>query len=447
MLETVQETIATYQMLVPGEAALVALSGGADSTALLRALLALDYPVRAYHLNHCLRGEEADRDEAFCRTLCDRLSVPFTAERIDAASYAARIGESIETAARRLRYERLTAVADGAKIATAHTADDNVETMLFHLARGTGPKGLAGIPPVRGQIVRPLIDVARREIERWLAELGQDFVTDSTNGERAFTRNRIRKDVTPVLRALNPSLTAAAARLSRLLRQDEEYLAEQAAALLASAKRGEDSWQVQTLTDAPAALRSRALRALAAQAGMPMRDFSALHVEELSQLLESKNPSAELSLPNGFTARREYGLLRVTPRPASTSSADCPPMAVTVPFNASLWGGHTRLSLRFLKKGEEIYKSFNTFYADCGTIQVDTLHVRTRRSGDRIRLTATGGSRTLKKRMIDQKIPRTRRDQLAVLADANGLIAVQDVGVDIARAPRGGAIIQIQFEG
>ena len=201
-------------MLEDGEPVLVALSGGADSVALLRALQALAYPVRAFHLNHCLRGAESDRDEAFCRALCAGLGVPLTVERIDVAA-ARAAGEGIEAAARRIRYARLTAAAQGAKIATAHTADDNLETMLFHLVRGTGPKGLAGIPPVRGQVIRPLLGVTRAAVEAYLHALGQDYVTDSTNADDAYTRNRIRHEVVPVLRQINPAVSGAAARLAR----------------------------------------------------------------------------------------------------------------------------------------------------------------------------------------------------------------------------------------
>ena len=147
-------------MLETGENVLVALSGGADSTALLLSLRELGYPVRAFHLNHCLRGAESDRDEAFCRRLCEKLGVELTVERVDIAAAA---GDSaVEETARRIRYARLEHAAHGAKIAVAHNADDNLETMLFHLVRGTGAKGLTGIPPVRGRIIRPLIEVERR---------------------------------------------------------------------------------------------------------------------------------------------------------------------------------------------------------------------------------------------------------------------------------------------
>ena len=444
MLETVKRTIADWRMLEPGEDVLVALSGGADSVALLHALLTLGYPVRAFHLNHCLRGAEADRDEAFCRALCERLGVPLTAERIDVGAQAKACGEGVEAAARRIRYKRLSAAAQGAKIATAHTADDNLETMLFHLARGTGPKGLAGIPPVRGDIIRPLIGVERAQVESYLHDMGQNYVTDSTNADDAYTRNRIRHEVVPVLRQLNPAVCSAAARLAGLLRQDEAYLSAQAAGCLACAARPDSAWEVLPLRDAHPAVRSRALRLIAAQSGMPMRDFTAQHIDALADLLESDDPSAEYSLPHGYCARREYGLLRLEKR---ENPGDRPEIPLSVPFDSMIWQGTVHLVLSRLEKNQVFYKSFNTFCADCGTIDVASLCVRTRRAGDRLRLTENGGSRTLKKLMIDRRIPRIRRDGLAVIADKNGVIAVQDIGMDCSRLPQGGARIQITVEG
>ena len=227
-------TIARYNMLSPGQPVLAALSGGADSVALVCVLRALGYPLRAYHLNHCLRGAESERDADFVRALCARLDIPLTLEREDAAAYAAGRHESIETAARALRYARLNRCAAQygiARIATAHTADDNLETMLFHLARGTGTRGFAGIPPVRGAVIRPLWTATRAEIEQYLAESGQDFVVDSSNLSADYTRNRIRQRVVPVLRDINPNCAGAASRLAARLREDDEtlcLLAEQA---------------------------------------------------------------------------------------------------------------------------------------------------------------------------------------------------------------------------
>ncbi len=334
MLETVKQTIEDYHMLNPGEPVLAALSGGADSVALLRALLALGYPVRAFHLNHCLRGAESDRDEAFCRALCERLGVPLTVERIDVGAQTA--GEGIEAAARRIRYERLVAAAQGAKIATAHTADDNLETMLFHLARGTGPKGLAGIPPVRGDIIRPLIGAERAQVEAYLSELGQDFVTDSTNLSDDYTRNRIRHEVVP---CCGSSTHRCAAR--------------RRGSAACAAGRGVSARAGGSLSDARGAAGRRVGGAPAA-GGTPCRcargrcgcwrsrggradaGLYREHVQALGRL-ESADPSAESVLPHGFL--RAAGIRRCSWKSRRRSSGRDP---APVPFDGAVWQGTVR---------------------------------------------------------------------------------------------------------
>ena len=445
MLETVKRTIAAHAMLAPGEPVLAALSGGADSVALLCVLRELGYPVRAFHLNHCLRGAESDRDEAFCRALCARLGVELTVGRVDVAAAAREQGRGVEETARRIRYARLQQAAQGQKIATAHTADDNLETVLFHLVRGTGPKGLAGIPPVRGQVIRPLLDVGRAQIEAYLAAIGQDYVTDSSNTDESYTRNRIRRTVVPALRAVQPAAAQAARRSGELLRQDEDCLDGLACDCAAQAARPDGAWDTALLRQAHPAVRTRALRQLLAQGGMPLRDLTAQHIAALDALLDSANPSARIDLPHGFAVRRDYDALRLT-RSGKTAGVR-PETPLTVPFDGAVWQDSLRLSLRLLEKNEVFYKTDNTFCVDCGTIDFASLCLRTRRTGDRLRLMEKGGSRTLKKLMIDRKVPRAKRDGLAVIADKNGVIAVQDIGMDFARLPQGGARMQIKIEG
>ena len=198
MLHCMTETIHRYAMVQPGDTVTVALSGGADSTALLLGLLALreqlGISLRAVHVNHHLRGAESDRDAAFCAQLCEERQVPFFLGTCDVATYAAqRKHTSCEMAARELRYAQLEALCPpGSKIATAHTASDNTETVLERLTRGTGLAGLCGIPPIRGRIIRPLLYVTRPQILGFLAQQHQSYVTDSTNAQDAFFRNRLR---------------------------------------------------------------------------------------------------------------------------------------------------------------------------------------------------------------------------------------------------------------
>ena len=442
-LRTIAQTIAENHMLVPNEPVLVALSGGADSVALTLALRELGYPVHACHVHHGLRGAEANRDAQFCRNFCRAYGIELDVQYVDAAAYAKAHRQSIETAAREVRYTALEQAARGHKIATAHTANDNLETMLFHLARGTGAAGLAGIPPVRGTVIRPLLGCMRPQVEAFLAARGQDFVTDSTNASDEHTRNRIRHTVIPALLEVHPGAVHNAGALSARLRQDDAFLEQEAAKLLAKAAQG-DGWQVELLRDAHPALRTRALRQLCAARGVPRRDFTARHIRALEALLENPRPSAWVNLPAGFVARREYGLLKLE---NSVLESQIVPDAVPVHSCGTFGTADLRVSIRRLEKNQVFYKSFNTFCVDCGTIDFASLCVRPRRAGDRLRLTENGGSRTLKKLLIDRKIPRCRRDGLAVIADKNGVIAVQDIGMDHSRRPQGGARMQIKIEG
>lgn len=201
--------ISRHHLLTGGGRYLVALSGGADSVALLRVLLALGYRVEAVHCNFKLRGEESDRDEQFCRTLCDHLQVPFHIVHFDTRSYAVLHHESIELAARNLRYAYFQQLAKdlGAQgVCVAHHQDDAIETLLMNIVRGTGMQGLKGIQPQNGNILRPLLAVSRKDIEDYLTELHQDFVTDSTNLTDGATRNVYRHQVIPLLEKINPAV-------------------------------------------------------------------------------------------------------------------------------------------------------------------------------------------------------------------------------------------------
>ena len=218
--------------LLPREGLILcAVSGGADSVYLLCRLREMGYPVAAGHYNHGLRGAEADRDEDFVRKLCRRLDVAFISEKGDTAAYAAEHGLGLEEAGRQLRYAFLERTADrigAAAIATAHTAGDNAETILLHLARGAGLKGLGGIPPRRGRIVRPMLGLTRREVEAWLRERGIGYVEDSTNASGDFARNRVRRDAVPALESVNPAFLRAAGQTAVLLREDEAFLEDMA---------------------------------------------------------------------------------------------------------------------------------------------------------------------------------------------------------------------------
>ena len=224
----VERFIQRHGLLTGKRLVLVGLSGGADSVALLGVLVRLGYPCRALHCNFHLRGAESDRDEAFARQFADSLGVPFVKVDFDTRGYAAIHQESIEMAARSLRYrwfEEQRQAFDAEAIAVAHHRDDSVETLLMNLLRGSGIRGLGGIRPRNGQVVRPLLAVSRAEIEEWLQTQGWDYVTDSSNLSDAYTRNFIRLRVLPLLEQLNPAARETIARSAAHLSAAEQLYA------------------------------------------------------------------------------------------------------------------------------------------------------------------------------------------------------------------------------
>lgn len=227
MLKKIKSAIEKYAMIKNGETVCCALSGGADSVAMLIGLSELSrelgFTLTAVHINHLLRGDESYRDENFCKNLCEKMDVPLTIFQKDTAAFSHSLGMSVETGAREMRYEIFEKLpAD--KICTAHNLDDNAETLIFRIARGTGLKGLTGIPPVRGKIIRPLLFCTRNEIENFLAEHGQDFVTDSTNLTDDYARNKIRHRIIPAMSEICGGFPNNVENLTVSLSEDEDFL-------------------------------------------------------------------------------------------------------------------------------------------------------------------------------------------------------------------------------
>lgn len=444
-LKQVKDNIDRFSMLEEDENVLVGLSGGADSVALLLSLYKLGYKVKACHLNHCLRGDEADRDEYFCKNLCDKLNIELVIKRENIAEYAKNSKQSIETAAREIRYKFFDDVSNGCKIATAHTASDTIETMIFHLARGTGLTGLCSIPPVRGKIIRPLISLTRAEIENFLQNINQDFVTDSTNLTDDYTRNKIRSQIIPVLKNINPQAEKAAVNLAFRLREEEDFLETTAKAELERAKT-KDGFKVWVFNNTDKAIKHRMLKMLCKNVGVPMHEFNSKHILALESLLKNNNPSARISLPADFIAKREYENIKIE-RKINQNSQEVKEILLENLIDNGQNINDINIIIKKHKKNYLFYKTFNTFYVDCDTIDMQSCVLRKRQTGDKIRLSEKSGSKTLKKLLIEKKIPADKRDKLIVIADKNGVIAVQDVGIDISRKVADGEILEIKIKG
>lgn len=421
-----------------GDRVVCALSGGADSMAMLWCLHSLQaelgITVSAAHFNHRLRGAEADRDEAFVRAFCAGHGIALTVGSADVAQYAKDHGQSLEEAARECRYAFLLSLPCD-KLATAHTADDNAETVLLHLLRGSGLRGLCGIPPRRGSIVRPLLSVTREQVAAFLRAESIAWVEDSTNAEEFCARNRLRRRVLPELRALSPQLSGHLTAQSRLLREEDAYLDELAAALL----REEDGvFACAPLREAPPVLQRRALRLMTRRV-LP-QDMTFAHIAALQALLVSPDPSAQCDLPGGVIARRRYDGLELT-RPSPETFPETP---LSVP-------GETLLPVPGLKITCEITENFkkiaNTPFRFAIKYDMITQSIlRPRRSGDRM---STDGvhTKTLKKLFIERRVPRAQRGVTAVLAGGSNVLAVAGIGADARYIPAAGepaVIIQIE---
>ena len=424
-----------------GDRVICAVSGGADSMAMLWCLHCLQselsVSVQAAHFNHRLRGAESDRDERFVREFCASRGIALTVGAAPEGSYGA---SGVEETARRLRYAFFETL-DCDKLATAHNANDNAETVLLNLMRGAGLRGLCGIPPVRGRIVRPLLFASRTEILEFLRAEGVAFVEDSTNAADDCLRNRLRHGVLPLLCAEAPELPGRLTEQTLLLRVEDEYLDTQAQALLDAAQSGQALWRVQPLREAPEVMQRRAIRVLLRR--FYPADAAQCHVEAVRGLLSVASPSAEVSLPHGKIARRVYEALTV--QEAEEAEPFCVPLQI--PGRTPLPGGKGSILCTIAEFFENSGKSPFQFAIKYAMIKNHTVVVRSRRTGDEFR---TGAHRTsLKKLMIDRRIPRARRGALCVFASEDGVLAVEDLGTDALCRPLAGEpalIIQIEKE-
>lgn len=421
MWKKVRDYILEYQMLQPGDRVLAALSGGADSVCLLSVLKRIsdasgNFPlvIKAVHVNHGLRGEEADRDVRFAEELCKQLSVPLTVVRRDVAGYAAEHGGSVEEAGRLLRYEALQKEAaswGAAKIAVAHHQDDNAETILHHLVRGSGFKGLAGMAPVRENLIRPLLCVSRREILEELVKQGLSWVEDSTNANLDYTRNRIRNQILPLLtehintRAVENILHAGA-----LAGQADAFLQKTAAGVWEQFGRlvPEPAIPLNALRAQDPLIRSYLFRRMIELSGSRLKDITTRHYEGMEELL--KYPvGRRIDLPGGLTAVRDYEEFRIVrnkPGPAAEKPR--------------LTSGDLVMEMVLPEKERKIPENQYTKWFDYDKIK-GTLSVRSRRPGDYISLPG-GGRKPVGRYFIDQKIPAARRGEISLLAEGNHVL-------------------------
>jgi len=413
--------IQKHHMLERGGKVILGLSGGADSVALLHVLLALRPllapAVTCVHIHHGLRGASADADERFCQVLCERLAVPFISRRVDVALYAAENGLSVEEAGRMLRYavfEEIRQSENAQKIAVAHHLNDQAETILMRLVRGTGAAGLAGIPPVRGVIIRPMLGIPRAEIEAYCAANGIAYRTDETNADERYTRNKIRHALLPLIeREMNPSALWTLARMASLAAEENEALerfAEQAFAACVS----NDTIHIPQLSAQPPAIRRRIVRRVLAER-VGLKDLHFVHVDDILSLAVGQTGKS-VQLPGGFSVEHVYNELRFVQGEGRRESFS---------YTLSL-GGSVRVpelgltfALAAVENAEKNAAKLCTKWIDCDKMD-GTVQIRRRQPGDLI--VVNGHTKKLKKYWIDNRTPREARESSVLLADGANVI-------------------------
>ena len=406
MLNELTRFIRRYDLIAPGDEIVCAVSGGADSVALLFGLYLLreklGIRLSAAHFNHHLRGEESDRDEQFVRDFCDRFEIPLYA----GGGTVTPSGKGLEAAARDARYAFLRSLPG--KIATAHTADDNAETVLLHLVRGTGLKGLGAIAPQSGNVIRPMLSCTRQQVEAFLEEYHISHITDSSNEGDAYLRNRLRHHVMPLLKQENPRLAENLSAMALRLREDEQVLSE-------FAKQDAD---IPALRSMPRPQRKRVLERFLKENGV--REPEAEHLALAEALVFSEKPSARADFPGGVAVGRQYDRLVVLEKQETLAKRQlpCPGKIILEDLGLTV----SCEPAKTIENGPAVF-----------TVEPNgDMYIRARMSGDAMR--RSGGTKSLKKLLIDRKIPAFQRDQIPVLADEKGVLGVYGIGVNLDRA-------------
>lgn len=437
VLSAVESAICSYDMISRGDRVLAAVSGGADSVCMLHALYSLKdklgFKLYCAHLNHGLRGEDADRDEKFVADMCGRLGIKFFSKKLAAGYLSSEKGVTVEEAGRNARYEFFDELRQKHKLdklATAHNKNDNVETVLMRILRGTGIDGLGGIPRVRADgVVRPLLEISRAEIEEYCVANGLEFCTDKTNFENDYTRNKIRNELLPYLEKNFGGASAAISRLSETAAADASFLNEYAERLYARlGSPMTDKKMVVLHAESLKMIRysvaSRVVRIAADKAMQGVR-LEKKHVDSVLSLLD-KETGAAADLPCGLRAELQYGWVHFESGDCGESAALCDENG----FFAELEVGgccvieslNKKISLRTEKRD---YKpKINETVLDFEQLEGKQLFLRNRRSGDRMVRFADGRTKKIKNILIDAKISRRDRDKIPLLCTGNEVLAV-----------------------
>jgi tRNA(Ile)-lysidine synthase len=456
ILHTVRETISVHRMFSRGDSVLVAVSGGPDSVALAHVLLtlAVEYSLRPAiaHLNHCLRGQDSDRDAEFVIALARQLGVPVYAERKDVLAFQRNRRLTLEEAGRRSRYDFFDAVSAKYgfnKIALGHHSDDNAELVLINLLRGSGPLGLSGIAPVReGKIVRPLIHLRRSEIINYLAEKNLPYVTDASNTDPAFIRNKIRHYLIPELKtAYNPRIIETLNRLGEIIRAENQWLDDALEPVLKQCVSFRTDQKISLalpdFNQLPKAVKRRVIRKAILCVKKDLRRITLLHVDAILRLIEKGRVTGRLNLPDGVLVERKTVELTIVKRNKvgkrqnyrmlQTIKTD---YQYTISAGGTLFIKEADVSITLCEIDVDDLPDFKKTGAHIAFFDLDRLLfpllVRNLRPGDRFSPLGVNGTQKVKKYFINHKIPGAQRRKCPLLLSGGNIIWIAGHRIDNA---------------
>ena len=429
MYNKAKYAVEKFNMLNFGDNVVAGVSGGADSMAMLNFLLSIkdeyNLNITVAHINHGLRGAEADRDENYVIDFCQKNNIAYKVLHADINKMAKESGEGTEECGRRVRYEFFNSICENAKIATAHTASDNAETVLFNLTRGSSIKGICGIPPVRDNIIRPLIFCTREEIEEYCRKNEISFVTDSTNLGTDYTRNKFRHIVIPALEKINPSFINSVSRLSQSAILDEALLEDLTDKLLIDAKM-QNGYRADTILSAHEALQHRAVMKFLKEKAPEQADN-----KRVLMILDILKANGKIQLTKELFAICENNIFSIKEElqgfePWSEEIKDFNDFSVKVGTkNISI----KEINTNFLLNTQKIHKELLDYSIDCDTIK-GKVYIGSRQDGDKISLPRRRCTKTLKKLFNEMHIPAQLRNSVAVLRDSEGVLWVEGLGAD-----------------